>query len=227
MAADIRADASHPAGIAPAAGPFAIGLGAASDRPLPHHGDDPGGVGGRLPGSRHSRRGVRLAWLAALAAGCAVRDEPAAPPARGWQAVSAIDSGPLRAAVTASPTSIEYVEGCESGLRRAAEDRRPLLLVFRASWCGWSEQLARETLADERLVGLSRRFVCVAVDADRDAAACRRFAVDRFPTVLLLDVAGVERFRATGSTAAGLFDAMAGLIADRERLAAEPPATPR
>jgi hypothetical protein len=45
--------------------------------------------------------------------------------------------------------------------------------------------------------------------------------------VLLLDVTGVERFRTTGSTAAGLVDAMAGLLADRGRLAAEPPATPR
>ncbi len=181
-----------------------------------------------MPGSRTRRlRAIGFGGLAALAAGCEVRDELAAPPPRGWQAVSAADSRPLRAAVTASPTAIEYVEGCDSGLRRAAEDRRPVLMVFRAAWCGWSAELAREALADPRLVGLSRRFVCVAIDADRDAAACRRFAVDRFPTVLLLDVTGVERFRTTGSTAAGLVDAMAGLLADRGRLAAEPPATPR
>jgi fructose-1,6-bisphosphatase/inositol monophosphatase family enzyme len=68
------------------------------------------------------------------------------------------------------------------------------------------------------------------VDADRDAATCRRFAVDRFPSVLLLETDGSERFRVTGSTAAGLADAMAGLLdatTARGRMAAAPHDTAR
>lgn len=171
----------------------------------------------------------RLAPLAAVAAalGCEVRDEPAAPAAAGWRVMPVVDTRPLLEA-TAAPTAIEYVEGFDSGLRRAAEDGRPLLTVFRASWCRWSAELGQGVLADPRVIGLSRRFVCVAVDADRDAATCRRFDVDRFPTVLLCDATGTERFRTTGSAAAGLADAMAGLLeaaGDRRRIAGgRPPA---
>ena len=150
--------------------------------------------------------------LLALVAGCEVRDELAPPPASGWPIVPAVGPRPLFPAADAAPTTIEYVEGFESGMRRAAEDGRPLLVVFRGAWCRWSVELTQGTLADQQIVGLSRRFVCVALDADRDAATCRRFGVDRFPSVLLLEADGSERFRATGSTAAGLADAMAGLL---------------
>lgn len=181
---------------------------------------------------RGDGRCVVLAWagLLALAAGCEVRDELAPPPAPGWPMMSGVGDRPLFPAADATPTAIEYVEGFESGLRRAAEDGRPLLVVFRGSWCRWSAELTQGTLADHRIVGLSSRFVCVAVDADRDAATCRRFAVDRFPSVLLLDADGSERFRVTGSTAAGLADAMAGLLdaaTTRSRMAAAPRDTAR
>jgi hypothetical protein len=163
---------------------------------------------------RGDERILRVVWagLLALVAGCEVRDELAPPPASGWPSAPGVDNRPLFPAADVTPKAIEYVEGFDSGRRRAAEDGRPLLVVFRGSWCRWSAELTQGTLADPRIVGLSRRFVCVAVDADRDAATCRRFAVDRFPSVLLLETDGSERFRVTGSTAAGLADAMAGLL---------------
>ena len=175
---------------------------------------------------------LKLVWagLLALAAGCEVRDELAPPPAAGWPLVARVGDRPLFPAADAAPTTIEYVEGFESGLRRAAEDGRPLLVVFRGAWCRWSAELTQGTLADRWIVDLSRRFVCVAVDADRDAATCRRFAVDRFPSVLLLEADGSERFRVTGSTAAGLAEAMAGLLdatTTRRRMAAAPSDTAR
>lgn len=177
-----------------------------------------------------AHRHASACMLAAAVAGCEVRDEHAVPPAADWPAGPVIDARPLFPTAAATPTAVECVEGYESGLRRAAEDGRPLLMVFRGSWCRWSAELTHGTLADPRIVDSSRRFVCVAVDADRDAATCRQFAVDRFPTVLLLDAAGTERFRVTGSTATGLADAMAGLLAAptaRGRMAADNPATTR
>ncbi len=170
---------------------------------------------------------VRIAPLALLAAalGCEVRDEPTAPAAPGWRVVPVVAARPLLEAAAAAPTAIEYVEGFDSGLRRAAEDGRPLLTVCRAAWCRWSADIGHGPLADPRVVSLSRRFVCVAVDADRDAATCRRFGVDRFPTVLLFDASGTERFRTSGSAAEGLADAMAGLLENRatsRRIAADP-----
>jgi hypothetical protein len=201
------------------------------------YGNGPGGTDVAFPAGRfldlrswhHARR---LAPLAALAAvlGCEVRDEPAAPAASGWRVLPVVESAPLLHAAAATPTAIEYVEGFDSGLRRAAEDGRPLLAVFRGAWCRWSAELAQGALADSRVVGLSRQFVCVAVDADRDAATCRRFGVDRFPTVLVCDASGAEQFRTTGSAAEGLADAMTAVLeagGGRRRIAVGRPSAAR
>jgi hypothetical protein len=104
----------------------------------------------------------------------------------------------------------------------------PLLLVFRAGWCRYSAAAARGPLAADAIVARSRRFVCATVDADRDAATCRAFAVTGFPTLILVDAHGDERFRATGSAAEGLaaaMDAVAGpAAADPGAVAAGTPA---
>jgi hypothetical protein len=141
-----------------------------------------------------------------LAPGCELRDEAVGPEAaaRGWPAVTL--EAARREGVqprAAAGAGIEYVEGYEAGARRAAAGGLPMLLVFRAAWCRWSGEATRGPLTDAAIVDRSRRFVCVVVDADRDADTCRAFAVKAFPTVLVLDADGSERFRATGSSAAG------------------------
>lgn len=117
------------------------------------------------------------------------------------------------AAVPADPATatIEYVEGYESGARRAAAEDRPMLVIFRAGWCRWSAELAQGPLADRRLVAHSRKFICVVIDADRHAADCKRFGVKEFPTVLLASSGGVEYRRWTGCPAVeDLLAAMSG-----------------
>lgn len=104
----------------------------------------------------------------------------------------------ISAAAQESGGGIEYVEGYDAGLRRAQLENRPLLVVFRAAWCRWCVEFSQGTLVDRRLVGLSRQFVCVIVDADRHAADCRRFGVKEFPTVLVATAGGVEQHRWRG-----------------------------
>jgi hypothetical protein len=165
----------------------------------------------------------------AVAAGCSVRDEqPRQPRAGGWWPAPAVGPGPgglIAAAPDEQPGTgvIEYVEGYEAGSRRALDARLPMLVVFRAGWCQWSAEFVQAAVADRGLVELTRRFVCVAVDADRDAATCREFGVQAFPTVILLDADRRERFRGTGSSAsAELATAMRDLLGDRsQRVAAD------
>lgn len=145
-----------------------------------------------------------IIFLAVLmAAGCAVRDEevrPAATP-RLWTAASTGQRDESRPEPGAAQ-GIEYVEGYAAGRRRATAERLPMLVVFRATWCRWSSELVKGPLADRTVVTAARRFVCVTVDADRDADTCREFGVSGFPTVVVIDPGGHERFRATGAAAA-------------------------
>lgn len=161
--------------------------------------------------------------LVAAVAGCTVRDEQAASGGDGrwWTSAPSRPAGGLignGGATPPAPPAIDYVDGYEAGSRRAAETGLPMLVVFRASWCRWSGELVQATVADPRVVRLSRRFVCMAVDADRHADTCRQFGVQAFPTVMILDSTGTERFRATGSAAsAQIATAMDGMLADQSR----------
>ncbi|MFM8378289.1 MAG: thioredoxin family protein [Planctomycetia bacterium] len=157
-----------------------------------------------------------LLVVAVVAVGCDIRDEAPRPP--NAQAL-------LGAGITSTDRTaplIEYVGGYEAGRQRAAAEDRPLLLVCTAGWCRFSADLAQRTLRDPRLVSLSRRAVCVLLDADRDAETCRAFGVRAFPTLLVLDPAGSERLRVTGrSSAAELASALERALEPR-RLATAP-----
>lgn len=162
-----------------------------------------------------------------VAAGCSVRDERAVT-GRGGDAWWATASGESRAGLIAPPSAdasaglaLESVAGFAVGERRAAEAGRPMLVVFGAAWCRWSGDLAAALPRDPAVVPLARQTVCVTVDADREPAVCERFAVRAFPTVILLDGAGQERFRGTGSSA---LDALPAALA---ALLAKPAEAPR
>lgn len=124
-----------------------------------------------------------LAALLATGAGCDIRDAPPKSVAARALAASVGAAEPAQA-------TIAFVEGYESGLRRACEENRPLLVVFKAGWCPWCGRFAEGTLADPRVVALARHFVCTTVDADRHADDCRRFGVREFPTVIVTGPGG-------------------------------------
>ena len=169
-----------------------------------------------------ARLSATAVTLATLAAGCEVRDETVRPDAApGRWPLAALDSAARlddgRTGARPAP-GIEYVAGYEAASRRAATGRMPIMLVFRAAWCRWSGEIAQGPLADPGLIALSRRFSCATLDADRDAETCLSFAVTGFPTVIVLDADGRERFRATGAAAAaGLPAAMSDVLASLDR----------
>jgi len=151
------------------------------------------------------RRLVSAALVCLVITGCELRQEPAAA-SRGQRRWPAPLSRRLEAAAesasTAAPDTIAFVESCTAGRRLAAAAGKPLLLIFRAGWCRWSAAFTQQTLGDPEIIALSEQFVCVQVDADRDADICRRYAVTQFPTVLVLAADDSELNRRSGHTLA-------------------------
>jgi thiol:disulfide interchange protein len=152
-----------------------------------------------------ARAGTLAACLLALV-GCDIRDEAVLP-----VMPDLLVGGADMVAGAGATHGIEYVSGYQAGRKRAAAERKPLVLVFKATWCRFSAELTQRTLADERVVGLSRRSVCVMVDADRDADVCRQFGVKAFPTLVILPIDGGEPIRKTGRPSA------AAVAADLEK----------
>jgi hypothetical protein len=157
-----------------------------------------------------------VAVCAAAFAGCDIRDEVP----RSLEPQPLLGAGIV--AGLRGPPAIEYVGGYEAGRQRAESDGRPLLLVCTAKWCRFSADMTQQTLRDPGLVALSRRAVCVLIDADRDAATCRTLGVKGFPTLLVLDPDGTERFRATGRASPDTLAAALATAFEPRRVATVP-----
>lgn len=174
-----------------------------------------------------------LLLAAVIAGGCEFHDEEATSLSAAAWAPGVTERLVPPAARRGSPAGtagrLECVDGFAAGSRRAADTGLPLLLIFRASWCRWSDDFLTTALADTDLLDAADRFVCATVDADREAATCRSFGVRAFPTVIALDAARRERYRATGATARGrLPAALAAMVADPPpRMAVESTVAPR
>ena len=68
--------------------------------------------------------------------------------------------------------------------------------------------------------------MCVLLDADRDADACRALGVRAFPTVLVQTAEGAEAARLTGRADAATLAVTLEQAFEPRRLAAEPAAEP-
>ena len=136
-------------------------------------------------------------WIATLVAlgllgGCDAKQptpSPAPSPASGAAAAS-----------DGQPDGIEFVEGYTRGYQDAQAAGKPMLVFFTAPWCDYCHQMLEEAFADQRVVRLSRRFVCIQVDADQEPSVCQQFEIRGYPTVQFLSPRGVPLNRLTGKT---------------------------
>jgi thiol:disulfide interchange protein DsbD len=91
-----------------------------------------------------------------------------------------------------------WVKSLSAGLKRAAAEKKPVLIDFYTEWCGWCRRLDQETYTDPRVRAKARQFVCVKIDAETDSDTASRYRVDGFPTIVFTDAAAKEIHRVTG-----------------------------
>lgn len=152
----------------------------------------------------HYRSGLLMAVVStcAFCAGCEIRDAADTPDANQNRASELDDAGKLPYGVAAGQI---VFESFERGCQIAREQQKPLLVFFTAGWCRYCHQMENETFTQDAVVQLSRRFVCVLVDADAQPQLCRDFEVHGFPTVQFVSPSGVRLNRITGKQPARQF----------------------
>lgn len=130
-------------------------------------------------------------------------------PSQPSQSVAELVRERADAAAIAECGRVVFVRGVETGLPLAKELDAPALLFFTASWCSFCHQMESTTFAADGPRSLSKRFVCILVDADEAVDVCRRYQVEYFPTIVFLSASGSPLERLVGrQSAAELLRAM-------------------
>ncbi|MFH0774411.1 MAG: thioredoxin family protein [bacterium] len=78
----------------------------------------------------------------------------------------------------------------ENGLKRAKAENKPLMVHFTADWCSWCKKLEAETFKNQEVISLSKSFVSVKVDCDKEIEIARKFQVRGLPTILFISPEG-------------------------------------
>lgn len=115
----------------------------------------------------------------------------------------------------APPARADWLEDYSLALEEALLTRRPVLLTFYTTWCGWCRKLENQTFRDPSFVDLSRRVVPVRVDADKEQGLRSMFRVRSYPTTVLVSRTGREIGRIMGYKAPRPFVGMLEAALDR------------
>ncbi|MFZ5572143.1 MAG: thioredoxin family protein [Thermodesulfobacteriota bacterium] len=74
-----------------------------------------------------------------------------------------------------------------SGMKTAETEGRPVLLHFYADWCRFCVKMGNETFRDQAVVGyLSRNFIAIKVNTDREKELARQYLVRGLPTTIII-----------------------------------------
>jgi len=133
----------------------------------------------------------------------------------------------------AQTPEVVWEEDYEIALEQSLLSRKPILVTFQTSWCGWCRKLEASTFRSAQFKELTRNVVPVRVDGDRNRGLVGMFRVTGFPTTILVNRQGKEIARVQGYKAADAFvqEVLAGLarrepFREAEAAAAENPGDP-
>lgn len=104
----------------------------------------------------------------------------------------------------ATSTPVGFIDDYDLALERAKAEKKPIVADFSGSdWCFWCKRLDKEVFQQEAFVSVAtNKYVLLMVDHPRDKSVLsakakvenskllRKYKVNSFPTVLLLDEEG-------------------------------------
>ena len=121
-----------------------------------------------------------------------------------WVLASGLNAAP--------PAGIAWQKDVQTAVRESARQRKPLLVLVDARWCGACQKMLRQTFPDPALAWrIGSQFIPVRIDADEQAGLVQSLKVEAMPTLLIVSPERREIGRMTGfQSAAQLSTRLAG-----------------
>ncbi|MFN2453637.1 MAG: thioredoxin family protein [Pyrinomonadaceae bacterium] len=82
---------------------------------------------------------------------------------------------------------VEWQKDYETARALAQQSGKPMLIDFSADWCKPCQEMAKTFWPQPQIVALTRKFVCVSLNFDKNHSEVSRFKVDRIPAVVFTD----------------------------------------
>jgi len=110
----------------------------------------------------------------------------------------ALFAGCSKGSSAPASNEIAWIHNLDDGLKKAAEEGKPVMVDFYTEWCGWCKKLDEDTYSNARVKAKAAEFVAVKVDAEQHQASASKYGVEGFPTIVFTDAKGKEIHRVTG-----------------------------
>jgi thioredoxin-like negative regulator of GroEL len=97
-----------------------------------------------------------------------------------------------------APTQINFAVDYQTAMSQAQQKNQKVIIDFYTDWCTWCKRLDTVTFIDSAVIAMSQNIVFAKINAEVDTATARKYSVQGFPTVILLNADGTEIDRIGG-----------------------------